>query len=164
MLLGIHMERRADLTGACREWGTGGDPPEQCFGMIGNSGTSPTQARAGVWDSGSRLRAGSIIRLPGFDRADAVVHSGCVGEFRFCFGIPGRRRMACGEFRKGSGDLKYRCPVAAYGSGCKSRDVCRRMKGHQAGKHGRICVSLWTADRRVPAPASGGGGPSGVQL
>ena len=94
------------------------------------------------------------------ERADVVVHDERGRVSCICPETGEERAMPFQGFeadRGACGTLKYRCPAAAFGFGCKGREACHRAGGVKPGEYGRILrIDLDTHDRRIFTPTPWG--------
>ena len=89
-------------------------------------------------------------------RTDNIVYDERGQVYCVCSETKEQREMAFRGFAKDRKTLKYRCPAAVYGLGCKGYQECHQQHGGQVSDYGRASNSTRTVAsshlRRVTPP------------
>lgn len=104
-------------------------------------GIKPVIDIRNMWKDGEETRS----LYP--ERADNIVYDYKGGVYCYCEVSGARQEMAYMGFEKERETLKYRCPAAAYGMKCKSKDRCKNGNGY-----GRVVRIPLETDRRIFTP------------
>lgn len=87
------------------------------------------------------------------DRVDTIVYTEKGTVHCICPVTEEKRDMAFHGFESDRNTLKYRCPAAAYGFGCKGREQCTVLGQVNAGEYGRIVrINITKENRRIFTP------------
>jgi len=145
---------------------------ERCRDFSADRGLDSAETKALLWDD-YRIRPVIDIREmwrdekgePIYDpkkpitrslypeRADTIVYTE-KGTLHCICPVTGEKRdMAFQGFEADRNTLKYRCPAAAYGFGCKGQKQCSMFGQVNPGTYGRIVrINITNQDRRIFTP------------